>query len=85
MHYDMCFELKMLTKKMQMLVTSCVSNEQKVKWLQVLELIYSSQGGNQVSKAWLFLCNMWKMTLDNYFLVSSWLHIRLKSKWTSAF
>jgi hypothetical protein len=34
MHYDMCSESKMLTEKMQMLVTSYVSNEQKVKWFK---------------------------------------------------
>jgi hypothetical protein len=32
-HYDMNFEPKMLTKKLQLLVTSCVRSEQKVKWL----------------------------------------------------
>ncbi len=32
-HYDMNFEPKMLTKKIQLLVTSCVSSEHKVKWL----------------------------------------------------
>jgi hypothetical protein len=32
-HYDMNFEAEMLTKKLQLLVTSCVSSEQKVKWL----------------------------------------------------
>jgi len=34
MHYDMSFELEVLTKKIQMLVASCVSNEQKVKWFK---------------------------------------------------
>jgi hypothetical protein len=34
MHYDMSFELEMLTKKLQTLTTSCVDNEQKVKWLK---------------------------------------------------
>jgi hypothetical protein len=32
-HYDMNSKPKMLTKKLQLLVTSCVSSEQKVKWL----------------------------------------------------
>jgi hypothetical protein len=32
-HYDMNSKLEMLTKKLQLLVTSCVSSEQKVKWL----------------------------------------------------
>lgn len=34
MHYDMSFELEVLAEKIQMLVTSCVSNEQKVKWFK---------------------------------------------------
>jgi len=34
MHYDMSSECKMLTKRLQMLVTSYVSSEQKVKWLK---------------------------------------------------
>jgi hypothetical protein len=34
MHYAMSSELKMLIEKLQMLVTSYVSNEQKVKWLK---------------------------------------------------
>jgi hypothetical protein len=34
MHYDMFSELEMLIEKLQMLVTSYVSSEQKVKWLK---------------------------------------------------
>ncbi len=32
-HYDMNFELEMLIKRLQLLVTSCVNSEQKVKCL----------------------------------------------------
>jgi hypothetical protein len=32
-HYDMNSKPKMLIEKLQLLVTSCVSSEQKVKWL----------------------------------------------------
>jgi hypothetical protein len=34
MHYEMSFEPNMLTKKLQMLVTSYVSSKQKVKWFK---------------------------------------------------
>jgi hypothetical protein len=34
MHYDMSSKLEMLTKKLQMLVTSYVSSKKKVKWLK---------------------------------------------------
>jgi hypothetical protein len=34
MHYNMSFKLEMLIKKLQMLVTSYVSNEQKFNWFK---------------------------------------------------
>lgn len=50
MHYDMCSESKMLTEKMQMLVTSYVSNEQKVKWFK--QWNQSTVAKEEQSKEW---------------------------------
>jgi hypothetical protein len=46
----MSFKLEMLTKKLQMLVTSCVSNEQKVKWFKQWNQLTFARGPTKFLK-----------------------------------
>ncbi len=61
MHYDMSFEPKMLTKKLQMLVTSYVSSEQKVKWFKKWNQPTVAREATKFPKQGLFdaICAKW--------------------------
>jgi hypothetical protein len=67
MHYDTSFKPKMLTNKLQMLVTPYVSIEQKVKWFKQWNQPLVAREVTEFPKPYNFRCSMCKVVSKNYF------------------